>query len=579
MLKKCTIYNIKYTMYFISTAFSDYADNKRSHFENLLANPINGKENLLRVDSLHIQKKIDVIDDEVIFILYKAPDKENVIEQKKLGLKGTYALFEYSITQYKHSCVACIKILKGYYPPGEFVRTFNLFTVKYLEGSVILKLKTANKIIMNVRGVTEVYASRELIDILGLRKESFKNAKKNLVKTKKFKEHGKMFNNREHLNLKKIQAGYHQPIADYNRKKYLPQIIKIYCDQIENSIESSNTKKLLVVMPGFNDNDCGKYDHYPINPMIVKLDGAFINSFKFKLVNEAGKLLKLSSGFATYIKVSLLPADSNQEMMKQEYLTCLSSDADSKIMYPENSNNSFNIHLPKVLEKGRYKKWYMSLLNISLPAETPNVHEGDNRISIYNERNEQIKRIFLPVAYYSSAQEIVDKIKESMFQAGIETNLKEYDEKTVRITFLNLSVEKKNIKISTNIALLLGLINDVTSKFTVKLDLDPGILYTSDFEPDLKITENSYCKLLCDQISSTYFGDTNEEILRFLPLQKPKNEKYYFQEFYQKIKVEINSSTLSRLSFKLTKENTTELTRFLDKNVPTHLTILIEREN
>ena len=580
MLKKCFMYSTKKpVMYFISSAFPDYTSNKRSHFENLLTKPVNGTENLIRVDSLHIQKKIDVIDDEVIFIVYRSPNKNNETAQKKHGLKGTHALFEYSISQHNRSCVACIKILKGYYPAGEFVRSFNLFTVKYLESKIILQLKTANKIMLNVGGKAEIYASAELIDILGLDKKIFKNAKNSMINSNKFRIHGKIFNHKKHLKLKKIKTGIYQPLKDYNKNKYVPQIIKIYCDQVENTIESNEIKKLLVVLPGFNDNDCNKYNHYPINPLLLKLDGTFINSFNFKLADEKGELLKLSSGFATYIKVSLLPIEKNQKMARQEYLTCLSSDSESKNMYPENSNNSFNIHLPKVLEKGSYKKWYMSLLNISLPTVTPNVHEGDNRITIHNEKNEQIAKIFVPVAYYSSAQKIIDVIQKTMLNAGIETALKEYNEKTGRISFTNLSVGKKNMKISTNLALLLGLINDATTTLTVKLELDPGDPYVGEFEPDLKITENSYCKLLCDQICSTYFGESNEEILRFLPLQKPQDEKHYFQEFYQKIRVEINSSTLSRLCFRLTKENTSETIEFQDKDISTHLTILIEREN
>ena len=178
-------------MYFISSAFPGYTNNKRSHFENLLTKPINGTENLIRVDSLHIQKKIDVIDDEILFIVYRAPNEDNETEQKKYGLKGVHALFEYSISQHNRSCVACIKILRGYYPPGEFVRSFNLFTVKYLESKVILKLKTANKIMLNVRGKAEIYASAELIDILGLEKNIFKNAKNSILNSNKFRIHGK----------------------------------------------------------------------------------------------------------------------------------------------------------------------------------------------------------------------------------------------------------------------------------------------------------------------------------------------------------------------------------------------------
>ena len=567
-------------MYFISSAFQEYCiDNKRSHFKNLVNEPINGREKLIRIDSLHMQKKVDVIDDEVIFIIYKGPKRDNVIQQKKYGLKGIHSLFEYSISQYDNSCVACIKILKGYYPPREFVRSFNVFSVKYLESRVIFRLgeKDVNKgrIILHIQRRTEFYSSPQLLTILGFHQQMFKNAKQASIKTVKFQNHRSIFKHKKKLLLKKIKSGMYNPNYDYNKNRYLPQVIKIYCDQVESSIESESVNKLVSVMPGFSENDCGNYDYYPINPIILKLNGAFVNSFKLKLTDESCQQLKLSTGFATYIKASLMPVDENLKMARQEYITVLSSDTPSKIMYPNNVNNSFSINLPKILQKGGYNKWYMSLLNISLPSITPNIHEGENKIIIYNEAKEQIARIIVPEGYYKDANEILDKISREMNEAGVLTDIEEIG----RFSFINIGSEKKTLKISTNLALALGLVNDVTVKLMVKLELDVSDPYLSDFEPDLRITNNSYCKLICDQLSSTYFGDANEEILRFLPLTKIKKQAHYFQEFYQKIRVEINSSTLTKLSFRLTKENSTGLIQFQNKDVATHLTLLIEREN
>ena len=77
-----------------------------------------------------------------------------------------------------------------------------------------------------------------------------------------------------------------------------------------------------------------------------------------------------------------------------------------------------------------------------------------------------------------------------------------------RFSFTNTGNGKKTLKISTNLALILGLINDVTGKILIKLELDPLQPFISDFEPDMKITDYSYCKLTCDQLTSTYFGDS-----------------------------------------------------------------------
>ena len=59
-------------MYFISSAFYNTCpDNKRSLFKNLLQTPISGDDSWIRIDSIHLQKKIDVIDNDVMFISYR----------------------------------------------------------------------------------------------------------------------------------------------------------------------------------------------------------------------------------------------------------------------------------------------------------------------------------------------------------------------------------------------------------------------------------------------------------------------------------------------------------------------------
>ena len=565
-------------MYFISTAFSKYCSNKRSDFTNLVSNPINGRDHLFKIDSLHIQKKVDIIDDEVVFIAFKL--RKKMPRGKESSMEGKHSLIQYSIKKRGGTCVACMRILKGYYTSRELVRAFNVFSVKYLDSKIILKVgdkgKNRNRIILNVRGKgTEFYPSTELITGLGFTESVFKNMGESLFKSVKFQAHKSIFEHRESFHFKKIKTGVYNPDDDYNVKKYLPQLIKVYSDQAEGSIESESVRKLVAIMPGFNENDCTKYDHYPINPLIVKLRGAFVNSFRFVLTNESGEQLKLSSGFATYIKASLLPVTEKDEMATEEYITCLSTDKSSKLMYPENVNNAFTIMLPKTLHKGPYRRWYMSLLNISMPSITPNIHEGENKILVYDDENIQVSKIEIDEGYYNDADEILSAMTWAMKNTEIFTELSDNG----RFSFTNTGNGKKTLKISTNLALIMGLINDVTGKLLIKLELDPLQPFISDFEPDMKITDYSYCKLTCDQLTSTYFGDSHEEILRFLPLQKVEKHPHYFQEFHHKIKVEINSSTLTNLSFMLTRENSKDLVNFQNKDISTHLTLLIEREN
>ena len=132
-----------------------------------------------------------------------------------------------------------------------------------------------------------------------------------------------------------------------------------------------------------------------------------------------------------------------------------------------------------------------------------------------------------------------------------------------------------------NLALTLGLINEMPghSLDILDLTLKPSEAYICKYEPDLKITENLYCKLLCEELVQTYFGNKNEEILKFLPLRNSSQQKSFFQEFQQKTRVEINSNSLNNLTFKLARENSSDLMQFENKDVATHMTLLIERIN
>ena len=562
-------------MYFISTAYKKYCRNKRSKFENLVKKPINGTKFLMRIDALHIQKKFDVIDDDVLFITYAGQSEDSMAKQLEHGLEGEYSLFRYSISQHTSSCVICIKFKRGYYTPTEFVLSFNIFSARYLERKFILRLTEKNEIAMHIKKRTSCHISSNLLKIWGFDTSQLPRTKKNLKTTSKFRQHSSLLNPRKDYAFKKLKTGIRLSEKKFDINYHLPQIVKVYCNQVENSIESSSMRRLAGVMPGVYDNDRKKYNFYPISPMDLRLGSSFINSFEFKLADENGETLKLGSGFASYIKVSMVPHDENA-IMNKEYLTCLSSDKVSKSIYKNNSNNSFSIHLPKTILRGPFTKWYMSLLNISMPTSVPNIHEGTNTFDVYNSGNEVITQIHIPPANYTSAQEIINTCRSSLKNhANINIGIT----KVGRISFQNVTNDQRILKFPKNLALILGVVNSIDNESLAILTLDPHVPFITDYDPDLKITQHLYCKLVCEQLCQTYFGDTNEEILRFLPLIDSDSTKSYFQEFHQKIRVEINSSSLNKLSFKLTRENSPELMNFENNHTPIHMTLLIEREN
>ena len=587
-------------MYFISSAFYDTCpDNKRSLFKNLLQTPISGDDSWIRIDSIHLQKKIDVIDNDIMFISYRQATDGHLTAQINEGLEGKFALFEYFITHHKDTCIISLKFLPTYYPINEFIRTFNLFSTKYLEKRVLLNCSanSPNKVTLAIRSNCEIYASPTFLKLIGMNPRLYGRVYKNQEKQPKFKNHSHMLDPKKTYNFKKIRSGVKHASKKYDKTIYTPQIIKIYCDQADYSIESSKVKKLVAVLPGFSDNECQKYDYYPIDPMTVKLNGSYLNSFKFKIADENGKQLKFSSGFATYINVSLIKKNLKSKM-NEEYLTVRSSDPLSKQIYTKNENNFFTIHLPKTLFKGNYKKWFMSILNISIPSVSPNIYEGENTITVTetydppddNSNTDDIKRgkkknqdpnpytLTIKTGNYKSIDDLIAQIfrpmkKNTKVIIGVET--------VGLVSFVNESRNLKKIRMHPNLALTLGLINEMPAKSLDVLDLSlkPSEAYICKYEPDLKITENLYCKLLCEELVQSYFGDKNEEILKFLPLRNSSQQKSFFQEFQQKTKVEINSNSLNNLTFRLARENSSNLIQFENKDVATHMTLLIEREN
>ena len=240
----------------------------------------------------------------------------------------------------------------------------------------------------------------------------------------------------------------------------------------------------------------------------------------------------------------------------------------------------------------------MSILNISIPSISPNIYEGENSITVTetydppddNNDSDDIKRnkkknqdpnpytLTIKTGNYKSIDNLVAQIfrpmkKNTKVIIGVET--------VGLVSFVNESRNPKKIRMHPNLALTLGLINEMPAESLDVLDLSlkPSEAYICKYEPDLKITENLYCKLLCEELVQSYFGDKNEEILKFLPLRNSSQQKSFFQEFQQKTKVEINSNSLNNLTFKLVRENSSNLIQFENKDIATHMTLLIEREN
>ena len=85
---------------------------------------------------------------------------------------------------------------------------------------------------------------------------------------------------------------------------YLPSLIKIYCLQLHETIDSSVYRRLLALCPGIDKNEQKTYVYEPLSEYFISVDDSNINQLHFQLRYEKDKLLEL--GVASKITVEIL---------------------------------------------------------------------------------------------------------------------------------------------------------------------------------------------------------------------------------------------------------------------------------
>ena len=82
---------------------------------------------------------------------------------------------------------------------------------------------------------------------------------------------------------------------------YLPSLIKIYCLQLHETIDSSVYRRLLAVCPGIDKNERKTYVYEPLSEYFISVDDSDINQLHFELRDERDKL----SIHDLYIKIRI----------------------------------------------------------------------------------------------------------------------------------------------------------------------------------------------------------------------------------------------------------------------------------
>ena len=93
--------------------------------------------------------------------------------------------------------------------------------------------------------------------------------------------------------------------------------------------------------------------------------------------------------------------------------------------------------------------------------------------------------------------------------------------------------------------------------------------------PDLDVGKLKHAKIMCNEITPTFFGGKHEKILSFINLDSgTKIKDSMFYEFKYPLEVDINAQHINALHFNIIAENSKNEIMFCNKK-PVFITLLI----
>ena len=506
-------------LYPVSTASTDFYDNSRSSFTNTLPFYIPSNFQYVKLNSIHFENAFLTIKlppdslPHIFFIVSKANWR-----RARLSVRELNEEFEH----YFISCVApdggypfyqvLIRIKEGRFESKtEFLfLLWNIFLNSKVSHYVKIMLTNTGTHILALQKVEACFISEDLLRVLGfITLEEEKISAENIVKTY----------NLSILNIHTIEGkGYIYRIIDPPRPKtfiraslpfnpniFLPKMIKVLCENIEESSFGSRNQKVMAIAPPPQRNK-GMYDYEFSKSFVNKLSGNYINSLTFKLTDENDKKLDFATGSATYLQLTLL-CKSNK--MHKEHLTILSGDETSIEHFLDNDNAKFSVILPKTLIKEK-KIWWLNLTHLFLPSKIFNVTSAFNFVILTLIDSNQTIKVLLKEAYYEKSEDLIEEINDKMNPHHISAKLINN-----HTQFANSSPFKVELAICPVLAVILGFKKHIsTADFVRIIDTEKNI--TANFIMQIHAGRPRYAKICCEQVKRTIFGDINEQVNIFV---------------------------------------------------------------
>ena len=306
------------TLFCVSTANSDlFKDNFRNTFTNHLPQfPDKSFNYKMSLGSIHLEKSFRTIGrNEIIFLLFNLHynELESKYQDESDYIPNTiHKHFLHKFIKDQKEMVELVIILR----PGRYRNTFELVdTLNYdltqlgVNEYILFKQPDdKNKVTLTVtKSITRCIISSKLMDILGFNTHKSKRpishlreiSYKTLIKLANY-SFRMLVKNKKIVGFELMPGKSYETKNKIRQNTYLPTLIKIYCLQLDETIESSNFTRLLAVCPGIDKNDRQIYEYQPLTEHFSSIAVSEMNKLNFELRDEKDSLLELDVGAVSF---------------------------------------------------------------------------------------------------------------------------------------------------------------------------------------------------------------------------------------------------------------------------------------
>jgi len=354
--------------------------------------------------------------------------------------------------------------------------------------------------------------------------------------------------------------GYHSKAKKFARlssdvfvlEKNYPKLVKIFCNEIEPQIFNNTfSKDLLIFSPDFQRTEDFFFKEVEC-PDFIPLINTTISEITIKLVDENNEQLRIERGHATIIKLRL------RKMSRQKKSFNIRLSSEKSTLFPNNTNYSFKVKLPKFIDLDDGYKWRVCVTSINHPAKfsTMLVEENDRKI-IFQEKGGELKKLVFDTNTIYNEERLFSDFDAFLKSNDIGHIASASDgKKEIRIT------RPGKLVIAKFIGGILGFSTDYSKHLirnASKIDTDlrswdanklaPKLLKHMK-EADVSLLNPNYIMIYSDIVKITIIGGNFSKILKIIPL-KQTNLNYVIQEFRTKELIELERTQLDVIEIHL----------------------------